>query len=224
MGLLTRKRSVKLEEFCREYYETYVYNLSGAEKRKTTNIIYDGTLNSIQEADSELLTVRTDLFYAVMDLLRIELFALAWIHKFGEKSAIKQGSFTKKYLYEKNKENIWRALQPFDEAVKEASLAVYNPEKSWARTTELTIIKVRADQWTKAVKDGYDSEAAERALGRSATDQIWKGPFIPRYLVVIICKSLSHDLNDECQQRMTDIIRDFYSLALREINKIALLK
>ena len=78
----------------------------------------DSGFESTVEADQSLKVLNFAKSQEEMTALRIELFALAWLEKFGrEQFAIPQSVFTKLYLEEKGKTRIWDIMGEYNQAL-----------------------------------------------------------------------------------------------------------
>ena len=99
MGIFNKK--VNLEEFCRDFYNKKI--LSPIPKDiKLNNVSVDMSKEKIIEADSKFSKITDEQMLNELIPLSFEMFALAWIHKRSlNKSALRQSSFTKKYLAKK---------------------------------------------------------------------------------------------------------------------------
>jgi hypothetical protein len=102
MSIISKKPEVYFKDFCRNFYDNQILNpVIG--KTDFGGVFPDYVKKSLAEVDLDFAKVDTLLLKNELITLRFELFALAWLHKFGEKSAIAQSIFTRKYLQEKGK-------------------------------------------------------------------------------------------------------------------------
>ena len=94
MGIFSRKQDVSLEIFCRNFYDKQILNpaIQGVDFGA---VYFDTVKKSIVEADQNFSKITPQELASEIVPLRFELFALAWIHKFDEKSAVTQSIFTK---------------------------------------------------------------------------------------------------------------------------------
>jgi hypothetical protein len=118
MSIFSRKK-VNLEDFCRDFYDNQILNPTVVGVNFGT-VLADYVINEIhslfahidkQKLTEELMT------------LRFELFALAWAHKFiSGKLVIVQSAFTKQYLNERGKNDIWNGMEPYNKMIHSATL------------------------------------------------------------------------------------------------------
>ena len=100
-GFFNKRQEVNLDNFCRDFYEKNILNpiIQGIDAGTSYR---DVVKRSIVEVDDNFANIDSQRFGEELVILRFELFALAWLHEFGEKLAVAQSTFTKHYLHEKN--------------------------------------------------------------------------------------------------------------------------
>ena len=105
-AFFSKKRKVHLDDCCRDFYENYILKqvLEGID---VSFVFPDYVKKTITEADNNFIRVDLQKLAQELIILRFELFALAWQHKFGIDSAIIQSTFTSNYLHEKKRGDIW---------------------------------------------------------------------------------------------------------------------
>ena len=121
MGLFKSKPKIGIEEFCREFYDSQIFHpvIAGED---VGAIFWETAFDSVVEADQSFAGVKSDAFVCEMTALRLELFALAWMHKFKrDKYTIPQSIFTQHYLEENGKLGIWDAMERYNLAVAQTA-------------------------------------------------------------------------------------------------------
>lgn len=121
MGLLHRKPNISVEECCQEFYDTQIFHpiIAGTD---LSSVWWDTVFNSIVEADQSFAVINKSVFQREMTAIRLELFALAWMHKFKrDKYTIPQSIFTQHYLEENGKLGIWDAMERYNLAVAQTA-------------------------------------------------------------------------------------------------------
>jgi hypothetical protein len=150
MGLLNSKSKIGIEEFCRQFYDSQVFHavIAGEDVGKG---ILDTMFDSVAEADHPFATIDRALFYQEMCALRLEVFALAWAHKFNQdKFTIPQSIFTRRYLEENGKLEIWDIMGEYNRAISDSVTLKATGERmeDW-RVVQAN--KTRADMFDKWV-------------------------------------------------------------------------
>jgi len=81
--------------------------------------------------------------------LRFEILALTWYDKFGDKSAVQQSVFTKGYLTETGREDIWRDMEPYNQALARAATGGKSPDSAAGRFSIGFIVNTSVELFTK---------------------------------------------------------------------------
>jgi len=115
MGFFTSKEEVRLEDFCRNFYDNLTSS-SIAEGLKIEELVAVWK-KSIVEVDSVFKDVDLQKLIHEFEVMSFELFALAWTHNFGGELVFEQSIFTNKYLQEKGGSDIWAEMKEYNRAV-----------------------------------------------------------------------------------------------------------
>lgn len=223
MSIFSKKQEVNLEDFCRDFYEKNILN-PVIEEINVGAAYFDTVRKSVVEADQNFANIDSQKFATEMMPLRFELFALAWLHKFGDKSAVAQSVFTKHFLQENKRNDIWDASESYNQAIARSSTIGKTPEKPFDRVYLARVMKTRADLFDQYHKEGYDPKCVTRALNRLFSDEAWKKGITAGLLMFALCDHLGFEQNfepnKEAQFRLTAIIRGLYDGARQSLEKI----
>lgn len=222
MSFFSKKQEVNLEDFCRDFYEKNYLNpvIGGVD---VSAVFYETTKRSIVEADSTFDNIDLKKFATEITLLQFELFALAWLHKFGDKLAIAQSVFTKNYLDEKKRDDIWENSEDYNQAIARSSTAGKSKEKAFDRVYLARVYKMRADLFDQFHKEGFNPKCVARALNRLFSNEAWKKDITANFLMFALCNRLGlkeDEPNKEAQQRLTFVIRMIYDGARQSLDSI----
>jgi len=187
MGLFSKKQEVNLEDFCRDFYDTQIFNqtVNGAD--------FNGVLpkfveEKILSTDSAFANIDSEKLKEELIILRLELFALAWVHEFGYenacKSAIAQSIFTKKYLHESGRDDTWNGMEHYNKAIAHATLV-----------DNYSILKKRADLMDEAIEyvesNGIElNDSIGRPVNRMFSEKAWKKRTTAYFLILAFCQRL----------------------------------
>lgn len=223
MGIFSKKQERGLEEFCSEFYEENILNpVIG--RINAGAVLVDTIKRNAVEADTNFSKISAQKLADEVTLLRFELFALAWLHQFGDKSAVSQSVFSKKYLHKKNKDNIWDNLEVYNQAVARSSTLGKTSKKAFDRVFLGNRNKTIADLFDQYHAEGYDSKCVARVLNRMFTETAWKRGITAGLLMFALCDRLGFESNfeptKEAQFRLTAIIRGFYNGAKQALEKV----
>lgn len=223
MTFFNKKQEVDLEDFCSGFYEKNILNpvIAGIDAGA---VYFETVRKSIIEADQSFSNITSEKLAAEMIPLRFELFALAWLHKFGDKLAIAQSVFSKKYLEEKNRSDIWKNSEDYNQAIARSSTLGKTSKNAFDRAYLARVMKTRADLFDQLYKEGHDPECVARVLNRLFSEDTWKRSVTAGLLMFALFDRLgfgpNFELNKEAQFRLTAVIRGLYDGARQSIDKI----
>lgn len=239
MGLLSRKPKIGIEEFCREFYNAQIFHPMIAGEDFSTFWL-DTVFNSVVEADKSFTLIDKTMFIREMTALRLELFALAWRDRFRqEKNTIPQSVFTRRYLEEKEKFELWEIMGEYNQVVAQSATANKTGEQVGGRTGRALVTFVNMtrsnmwEDWCKAnLKDTSNLSKEEEASLQSVARVINRfGADIKREDCVLP-KMLSSKLLDrvgykprlavEAAFRISAVIFGFYEGAKEAIKSVNL--
>lgn len=158
--------------------------------------------------------------------LRFELFALAWTHKYIRGLVvISQSVYTKHYLHEKGKDNIWSAMYDYNDMIGIATLdwlaklGKINKVFNYNMRKELIAENIEG---AKELEVNMD-DSIERVNNRVWSENAWRQKFILNPLIVSFCHHLGLnplELKKETMFSLAIFIRGFYDGAQQSWDKI----
>ena len=196
MSLFSKKHEVSLENFCRDFYENKILNpvVGGID---VGAMYYDTVWRSVIEVNQNFAGISSQRLATEMIPLRFELFALAWLHQFGDKSAVAQSVFTKHYLQEKKRDDIWDASESYNQAIARSVTLGKTDRTASGRAHIVFTVKMRVDLFDKYHKEGRDPKCIARALNRIFSDEPWKKGITAGLLMFALCDRLGFKPNFE---------------------------
>jgi len=222
MGLFNRKEKVNLEDFCRNFYDNYILN-------PIVRSVNFGTALPdyvINEIDSLFAHIDKHRLTEELMILRFELFALAWTHKFvSGKIVVAQSAFTKQYLNEKGKNDIWNGMEPYNKMINSATLHWLT---SLGKMNLSFNYNMRKDLTVKNIEDakelGIDiDESIERVNNRLWSENAWKQKIPLGGLTDTFCNQLglnTNELNKGADFRLAVMFIGFYDGAQQSWDKV----
>ena len=135
---------------------------------------FETVRKNIIEVDPKFSKITSQKFTEAIVPLRFELFALAWLHKFGEKLAIVQSVFTKNYLHEKKRDDIWKTSEAYNQAIAHSSTLGKTPKKAFDRVFLARVNTTRVNLFDQYHKEGFDDECVARVLNRLFSENTWR--------------------------------------------------
>lgn len=228
VGLFTRKQEVRMNEFCRDFYEKNILNpvLQGVLDAGAAFV--EVVKKELVEVDPKLANIDEKMLAEEMVLLRFEIFGLAWVHKFDEKSSVAQSAFTKHYLHEKGRDDIWENMEFYNQAVARSSTLRASDPKAPDYRYLAKVNKTRADLFDKFLNEGVEPGAIARALNRLFTEAAWENDDTRMLLMFGLYDHLGFGpscakdkwANEEAQFRLKGVILGLYKGASEAIEEV----
>lgn len=223
MGIFCKKKRVSIEDFCRDFYDQNILNsiIRGIDAGK---VYFEAVIKNAAEVDRKFSKITTEKLASAMIPLHFELFALAWMHKFVGKFAIAQSLFTKQYLHEKGRDDIWNGMEYYNKCVDGTTLNWLTSLGKinlsfWYHTRE----DLTAKNNEEAKKTGVEDEVVVRVNNRLCSGNAWKQKIILGGLALVLCESLGlnpKELNAEVSFRLVTAIRGLYEGVCQALEKI----
>lgn len=225
MSFFSRKQEIGLEDFCRDFYENQILNPVVA-KVDASNVYSNIVKKSIAEVYLEFANIDSQKFREELIILRFELFALAWTHKFvSGKLVVAQSAFTKRYLHEKGRDDIWNGMEHYNKIIDGATLHWLS---NLGKMNLSFNYHMREDLTAKNIDDAKElginiDESIERANNRLWSENAWKQKLLLGPLVVTFCNQLGlnpSELNEEAGFRLAAVIKGLYDGAQQSWDKV----
>lgn len=225
MSFFLKKQEIGLEEFCRDFYNNYILNPVIGELNVGT-AFSEVITKEASEADPMFASVDKQKLSEELIVIRFELFALAWAHKFiSGKNVIAQSVFTKNYLHKKGREDIWNGMQKYNEIIDGVTLhwltglGKINLSFNYNTRKELAIKNIEE---AKKMEVSLD-ESIEMINNRLLSENAWKQKLLLGSLVFTFCDRIginAEQLKEGAQFRLAVIIRGLYEGAQQSLKKV----
>src|SRR3990167_1513395 len=225
MSFFSRKHEVNLEDFCRDFYDNMILN-PVITKIDVGGAFIDVIKKEITEIYPKFANVNLQKLKEELIILRFELFALAWTHKFvSGKIVVAQSSFTKRYLHEKGRNDIWTGMEDYNKIIDGATL-------HWLTNLGKMNLSfnyhMREDLTAENIKDAKElginiDESIERVNNRLWSEPAWKQKLLLGPLVFTLWNRLgfnSKEGNEEAEFRLAVVLRGLYDGAQQSWDKI----
>lgn len=223
MSIFSKKQKVELEPFCRLFYENVILNciVDGVDINAH---IFNTLKKALADIDSNFANIDSQKFNNEIVSLQFELYAFAWLHQFGDKSAVDQSVFTKNYLNGKNQNDIWEATKPYNQAIARSTAIGRTPEKAFDRGYLVFMNKMRADLFDQYHEKGFDDKCVARVLNRLFSEDAWKKGTTAGLLLFALCDRLGFEKDfkpsKEAHHRWFIEINDFYEKDRGSLSKV----
>jgi hypothetical protein len=225
MSFFSKKQEVGLEDFCRDFYDTKILNpvVGGINVGTVFSAV---VIKEVSEADPAFANVDKQKLAEELIIIRFELFALAWTHKFiSGKNVVAQSAFTKRYLHEKGRDDIWSGMEPYNKIIDGATL-------HWLTNLGKMNLSfnyhMREDLTAKNIEEAKElginiDESIERVNNRLLSENAWKQKLLLGPLVFTFCNQINlnaNELNEEAQFRLAAVIKGLYEGAQQSWDKV----
>ena len=234
MGFFFKKKiqtaaiDVHIEGKSQAFYDRYIF---GDNKLVAiaNQVFAEVVRETISKADPLFKHADISKLLKQIQILRLELVGLYWMHAFSEVSAIKQGVFTQQYLEEKGLGDLWEEMNDYTQAT---AASVVNQAGSRKKPY---ILKMRLDLFSKYMAEygippgATDNEndkkianAIAKTINRKASETAWKKDLTKYYLALTLWKKINpgqdnEKLNTSADQQLILFIRGLYEGVAAEI-------
>jgi len=239
MPLFESKPKLSIEECCRQFYDSNIFQaiIHGIDG---WSILLDTYFKSIAEVDQSFLSVDSTLFRNEMTALRMELFAFAWSARFKrDKYTVPQSFFTRSYLEENGSLEIWHIMGEYNQVIAmSATMNAYGKPTPGgigrAQVTGINLMRVNvAEDWMKANVVNMDAMTEEeedklgcavRVFSRIGADIKYADGVVVKLLASRLANRLGCDVNlkSEALFRLGAIILGFYKGAEEYLKSVDL--
>ena len=234
MGFFKSKPKVSIEDCCKEFYDSTIFHAIIAGGDVWSDFLHTVS-QSVVEADPSFSSIDSNKFRKEMTALRMEVFALACQRRTkNEDLAVRQSFFTRRYLEETAKLDIWRIMGEYNERIGHSVCS----DESGQITNKLLVLRINnlrydmMDKWIQAnipnpqsptQKDKVRLKYASRAAMRIGADMRQADCVLAKLLASRLAARLGCDINliDEALFRLAATTFGFYKGAedyLKSVN------
>ena len=193
------KPRISLGSLCGEFYATCVFQPMSGVKGP---LIWDAVYAAIARADYSFAAVEERRFIDEFNALRVELFALAWAHKFKSHELVAhQTLFTWKYLNDVGRQWIWSTMWEYTQAI------LASAQETGDNTG------TRQQIHDALVRRGIDEVFVSSITARFGTQEAWRRGATSRYLALKLQERLGTQLNPAGNQQLLAAIDRLYNEA-----------
>lgn len=200
------KEKVDLEDFCRKFYENSY--LPSANATLDFSAAYRETLKKLlSKEDSRFSDVSEESFAVAIYGLQFELFALAWTHKFvSGKELVRQATFTKKYLEQRNVPEILEVMQRYNKYIDGGTLHWLSNLGKMNMTFWYGMRKDLAVKNQEAVTEyETDNQILEMVNNRLCSENAWRQRILLPGLITAMCELLNLDPESLSQESLVGL-------------------
>ncbi len=224
MSFFSKKKEVRLEDFCRDFYKKI---LDGTIQGVDVNeALYKSFKEFIIEVFPEFSEIEFNKLKEEFTILRFELFTLAWQDYFDEDLSMAQNIFTMHFLEEKNKQDIWKRMGRYNGVIASGirkATCVSQKDNESLDFDRLNINKLyveKAKKYGILLKEQNELDLIMRMGSRIKSKKAWKDGegMISYYLSLTLLRILGYSdaelekitNNQNISVRLMRIMKGFY--------------
>ncbi len=224
MSLFTRKPKMGVEEFLRNFYDTVLHAVvAGIDAPGSYR---ETVIRSISESDPSFSKVDSAAFEREFTAAQLELLGLALANRFKrdvfkrDKYWLAEVAFTKKYLQEAGRSDLWEAMLAYNQAIA-SSPSYVSAGKRMHRWNVGMSNEFRFAFAKKWMAVGVDPDSVGRAASRIWTARTAEG-IVPMLLADTMLKRLEVPLSTQGRQRLIAVLYGVYTGSKEELAFVAL--
>jgi hypothetical protein len=207
-----------VDKFCREFYDKNILQHIVSDTNFSA-LFSDMVREAVIQVDPYFTAVDPESFESEMKVLRFEMFSLAWLHevggeKSGDQFVVAQSEFTRRYLEEKGRLDIWETMEPYNQAIAQSS-ALGNKVIDLAQLDRERFLK--CSHW---YMQGIEPKCAIRAANRLFTEKAWERRITAGLLMAALCDQLRCEINKEARFRLMSVIIGLYEGSKTAIHEV----
>lgn len=229
------KPKISVEECCKEFYDKNIFHaiIAGIDG---WSIHLDSVSKCVTEADTSFSAIDSDLFRQEMTAVRMEVFALAFARKVKrEDLTLVQSFFTRRYLEENGKLDIWDIMLEYNQAIADSATltATFERMEDWRVAKSNLARSDFCEKWCEAniadpsaltEEQEMLSQCVARVANRIGADIRRNDCILVKRLTARLADRLRchTDLKDEALFRLAAMIFGFYKGAEDYLKSISL--
>ena len=221
MAFFSRKAKVSVADFSRDLYDRYVFgpDPTGGDFAS----IYAETIHRlIAEADCSFTSVALPRLTEECLALRLEMIATAWTHASKPEVALAASEFTKQYLSDIGRSDLWDAMSDYNQAVAESTIHGADPNRATGRA-KITFVNVsRANLFDELVATAGDPVCVARVANRLGSKASWKTGITQVLLAFRMTRRLGIEGSDQIWERLGAIAFGYYRGAKEAVDGVKL--
>ena len=209
------KKKVSMEDFCRDFYDNQILKPKIGSV-DVSSAFSDVVIKEVVEVDPTFADIDKHKLADELIVIRFELFALAWTHKFiSGKNIVAQSAFTKHYLTDKGRKDIWDNMEPYNNMIDSVTLHWLTSQGKMNLSFNYNMRENLTAENIKVAKElGIDiDDSIARVNHRLWSENAWKQKLLLGPLVFTFCEQIGVDANNltkEAQFRFAVVVRGLY--------------
>lgn len=211
----TKKDAV---DFSRDFYEQHLFSSKFDVGGTYAQVVH----RQICGTDPNFAKVQLPRLKDEMLGLQLEMIGTAWTHKSKESAAIANSEFTKQYLADKSRADLWEIMGEYNQVVARSTTYGAKPDTPTGRARIAFTNSMRTEIYKGWRKKGHDGEAVARVVNRLMSNASWNQGITPILLGVRMMFRLDLEESESIAQNLPAIAFGFYQGAKESLEGIKL--
>jgi hypothetical protein len=218
MGLFSRKSRTNADEFSREFFDKFVF---GSVRGMDLEASYAEVIRTdISKLDSSFAAVRLENLTEELRAVHLEMTNAAWTHASKWEVASEVSKFTKQYLTDLDRLDLWDAMGSYNQMVAQSAT------KGEDEHLQAVIKKQRFDLFNDLVDKELDREWAGDAIARVAnrlgSERSRKTGKMQGFVGIRMMSRLGLEGSEQIVDSLAAVSHGFYQGSTQALNKVEL--
>ncbi|NLY01667.1 MAG: hypothetical protein GXY83_36740 [Rhodopirellula sp.] len=223
MGLFSRKSRTNAIGFSREFYDKYVF---GSVRGVGLEEAYAEVVRkNICKSDSSFAAVSLEDLTEELRAVHLEMIGTAWTHASKSEVAFEVSKFTKQYLADLDRRDLWEAMGAYNQIVAQSAT------KGEGERLQAAIAKQRADLFddlfdnlAKRESDReWVADAIARVANRIGSERSRKTGKMQAFVGIRVMSRLEIEGSDQIVEGLAAVVHGFYQGATEALDKVELI-
>jgi hypothetical protein len=182
----------------------------------------ESTRRLIVEADASFDAVSLPKLKEELRALRLEMIGTAWTHESKFEAALAISEFTKMYLADIGRSDLWEAMTAYNKAIAESTTHGADPKTGSGRARIVFLNTTRANLFETWVNAGRDGEAIARVANRVGSEASVKAGTAQLFLALRLTERVGIEGSQPIVERLAAVAHGFYQGAKEALDDVQL--
>lgn len=221
MGIFSRKTKRDAGEFSQDFFDRFIFGLHPT-GTAFASIYAETTRKLVSEVVPSFAEVSLPKLTEELRALWLETIGTAWTHQSKPEAAVAVSEFTKRYLSNIDRADLWEAMTDYNKVVARSVTHGADPNSGAGRARATSVNQMRFSQFKAWREQGRDLEAAARVANRCGSELSWEAGITAGFLAIRLTLRLGVEGSDLIFERLSANIHGFYQGAKEALEKVEL--
>ena len=218
MGLFSRKSRTNADEFSREFYDKFVF---GSVRGMDLEASYAEVVRTdISKLDSSFAAVRLENLTEELRAVHLEMTSTAWTHASTWEVASEVSKFTKQYLTDLDRLDLWDAMGAYNQMVSQSATKGEGERLGDViKTQRFDLFK---DLINKELDREWAGDAIARVANRIGSEQSRKTGKMQGFVGIRMMSRLGLEGSNQIVDGLAAVVHGFYQGSAQALDKVEL--